>query len=55
MATRPLGQGPRVLLRGGLHHGRGRRVRAPAGLPPDAPFKLAWREAGRAFKRARRR
>jgi hypothetical protein len=29
--------------------------RAPAESPPDAPFKLAWREAGRAHKRARSR
>ena len=49
------GQGPRILLRGISIMAEVAVRRAPAELPPDAPFKLAWREAGRAYKRARRR
>jgi hypothetical protein len=46
--------GPRVRLRGVSFMAEVAVRRAPAELPPDAPFKLAWREAGRAAKRARR-
>ncbi|MGZ8377683.1 MAG: DUF1707 SHOCT-like domain-containing protein [Gemmatirosa sp.] len=51
--TPALGAGPRVRLRGSAAFSEVTIRRAPAELPPDAPFKLAWKEAKRAFRRAR--
>jgi hypothetical protein len=47
------GMGPRVRLRGTAALAEVAIRRAPANLPPDAPFRLAWKEARRAAGRAR--
>ncbi|MDF1502442.1 hypothetical protein [Roseisolibacter sp. H3M3-2] len=52
--TLALGAGPRVKLRGMSAMAEVTVRRTPTELPPDAPFKLVWREARRAAKRARR-
>jgi hypothetical protein len=52
-ATPPVGFGPRVRLRGSAAFSEVTIRRAPAELPPDVPFKLIWKEAKRAARRAR--
>lgn len=51
----PAGDGPVVRVRGFAVMAEVAIRRAPVTLPPDAPFKLAWKEARRAAKRARSR
>jgi hypothetical protein len=51
-STPATGVGPRVRLRGSAALTEVIIRRAPAELPPGVPFKLAWKEARRAARRA---